>query len=76
MSRRDDNPPGIKIRVAKDKMIQLVDRVTGTWIANVRWRPCGVVVVELKEDVRQEIVGDGDDTSQPKFVEANSSLSP
>ncbi len=48
---KHDNPPGIRIRVAKDRMIQLVDRETGQWIANVRWRPCGVVCLELGDNV-------------------------
>jgi hypothetical protein len=49
---------GIKIRVAKDKMIQLVDRETGQWIANVRWRPCGVVQLEVSELVSKDVVAE------------------
>ena len=53
--RKEPNPPGIKIRVAKDGVIQLVDRATGRWLANVRWRPCGEVWVELAEGVGKAV---------------------
>jgi hypothetical protein len=47
--------PGIKIRTTKDMLVRLVDRVTGRWLANVRWRPCGTMYMELAEGVQKEV---------------------
>ncbi len=57
-----DETPGIKLRLAKDYMVQLTDRDTGRWLANVRWRPCGTMYVELSTDVRKGILTDNDST--------------
>lgn len=51
--------PGIKIRVAKDRLVQLVDRETGKWLANVRWRPSGTMYVGLAESVKKTVVHEG-----------------
>ena len=53
--RRTAQTPGIKIRLAKTGVVQLVDRETGKWLANVRWRPCGTMYVELADTVRKII---------------------
>jgi hypothetical protein len=53
---RKDNPPGIKVRVAKDGVVQFLDHATGRWLANVRWRPRGVVWVELAQCVKKALV--------------------
>lgn len=39
--------PGIKVRLARDGHLQLLDRVTGLWLASVRWRPRGEMWFEL-----------------------------
>lgn len=56
--RPEPSPPGIKVRVTKNGVIQLVDRVTGRWLANVRWRPHGEVWVELAEEVAKAVVAE------------------
>jgi hypothetical protein len=48
--------PGIKIRVAKDKHIRLVDGGSGKWIANVFWRPNGALSIELAQWVQRSIL--------------------
>lgn len=49
---------GIKLRLAKYKHVRLVDRATGRWLANVRWRPRGEVWVELAEEVGKAVVAE------------------
>jgi hypothetical protein len=55
---KKDKAPGIKIRVAKDKHVQLIDRRTGVWLATVRWRPSGTMWLELAKHVRKSVMPD------------------
>lgn len=51
--------PGIKIRTTKDKVVRLVDRQTGKWLANVRWRPCGEIYLEMGNNIDKEVKTEG-----------------
>lgn len=63
--KKEPKPPGIKVRVAKGKHVQLVDRATGRWLANVRWRPCGEVWVELAENVQKLVSAAAKESDHP-----------
>lgn len=58
MKNQNAKTPGIKIRTAKETVLRLVDRATGKWLANIRWRPHGAVHVELADGVTKDLVAE------------------
>jgi hypothetical protein len=58
MKKRKKDVPGIRIRLAKDRFLRLVDGETGKWLADVRWRPRGGIAVKLATFVSKASVPD------------------
>lgn len=52
-----ERPPGIRIQLAKNQFVQLTD-CEGSLLAEIRWRPCGIMYLKAPETVRKAVVAE------------------
>lgn len=58
-SRKKSKPAiGNRSRLSRRQMSKLIDKQTGEFIANVRWRRCGHLFIEPAAHVRVKVVPD------------------